>query len=266
MNPQMDMNQPMNNMNPQMGMNQSMNNMGPQPNMKSPQDKNKLYIIIGAVALVVIIVVLLLTVFKKDSNDIEKDYEDYVKEQEKEYEKLNKNFTTKEYKIKDGLLIILDNKNDKVVDAKYSVEFYDEAGTIVDVVEDYSFYIPASGKGYAEARLYDKKFSTYKVTAKLDESPTQKTYNDKVKVTTQNTIEDEIIFQVKNESDKKLSVDIGVLFFAEGDVLIAYEEEFIDDLESGETASEKVYIPDDEDYNPIKYSRVEYVVTSAIYK
>ena len=85
-------------------------------------------------------------------------------------------------------------------------------------------------------------------------------------ITTQNTIEDEIIFQVKNESDKKLSVDIGVLFFAEGDVLIAYEEEFIDDLESGETASEKVYIPDDEDYNPIKYSRVEYVVTSAIYK
>lgn len=115
----------------------------------------------------------------KDYND----YDDYLKNEEKENEKINKNFTVNGYKTFDGILVELINENNVVVDTEFKIEFYGENVNIVNVEEGNMFDVAAKGKGYEEISVdNDLKYETYKVTAKLEKSFEEKTYNDKIEI------------------------------------------------------------------------------------
>jgi len=225
-------------------------------------DKKLLYIIGGVILALMILVILYFTVFKKDEY---KSYDDYIENQEKIKEKINKNFSIKDYKTIDGILIELTNNNNEIVDADIKVEFYDENGNVVNVKDGYMFSIPGKGVGYDSIYLYKEEYSTYKVTAKLNVSPYKKTYNDKVTVVSSSNHGDNYIIQIRNDSDVLLeSIEVGVLFLGANSSVIDYSTESFSSVASGETVSGKVYIPYEEDYrNKISYENVEIKIVSA---
>ena len=259
------------------------NNLGTQPN--SPQmsnynnypnhgnngfkdNKKMIYIIIGGVVLVALILILYFTVFNKDKGYEDfNDYDDYLKNEEKIKEKLNKNFTVNGFKTQDGILVELKNNNDVPIDAEIKIEFYNENGNVINVEDGYMFDTAAKGKGYDEIYVdEDINYTTYKITAKLEKSINEKTYNDKIEIISNTKQNNALIIQVKNNSDVKLSeVELGLIFIGENNTIIDYEDVSIDDFGVGETVSEKVYIP--YDYNirdDINYEKIDIVVISAI--
>ncbi len=231
----------------------------PQNGSAPSNDKKKLYIIIGAAVLVVIVVVILcLTVFKdKDGN-----YDDQVKENQKTFEELNKNFTYKETKLSNGILVEIVNNNDVLVDADVKIEFYDTNNTLVDVADDSTATIGANKKSYAFVSTYDIEYSSYKMTVKVDESFAKKSYTDSVEVVSANEVDESYLVQFKNNSDVKLSIYAGVLFYQDENI-IGFSNSFVSDILSGETTSDKIYIPMDENYEPINYTKADVVILSA---
>ena len=231
----------------------------PQNGSAPSNDKKKLYIIIGAAVLAIVVVVILcLTVFKdKDGN-----YDDQVKENQKTFEELNKNFTYKEIKLSNGILVEIVNNNDVLVDADVKIEFYDTNNTLVDVAADSTATIGANKKSYAFVSTYDIEYSSYKITVKVDESFAKKSYTDSVEVVSANEVDEYYLVQLKNNSDVKLSIYACVLFY-QGENIIGFSNSFVSDILSGETTSDKIYIPMDENYETINYTKAEVVILSA---
>lgn len=231
-------------------------------NGKLTDDKKNLYMIIGGVVLIVIIIIVLcLTVFKKDKTP--DTYDDYVKEEQKTYEDLNKHFTYKEHKLSNGFLVEVNNQNNILVNANVKIEYFDANGNLVDVSNDHSSIIPAKGKSYVFVSDYEKIYSTYKLTVKLDETYTSRTYFDSIEVVSGNATDDGMyLFQIKNNSEVKLDIYLGLLFY-NGDNLVGFNNSYVSDVLAGETTSDKSYVPYNEENEHISYTRVEVVVLSA---
>jgi hypothetical protein len=64
------------------------------------------------------------------------------------------------------------------------------------------------------------------------------------------------IVSEKNNSEKKLDVDVAVLFYS-GETLVGYDTVFYTNVLAGEVSSDKVYIPYDDNYEPITYTNVK---------
>lgn len=233
----------------------------PQNDNGSGNDKKKLYLVIGIVALiVVVIIVLLLTVFKdKDSKN---DYDDYVKEEQKTFEDLNEHFTYKDFEITNGILVEINNDNKVPVMADVKVEFLDESGALVDVTDSMSSTIDSKKKSYVFIGTYDINYSSYKITVKLNQSYSDKLYVDSIEVVSANVVDDTYLIQLKNNSDVKLDIYAGILFY-QGDNIVGFSNAYLSDVLSGETTSDKVYIPTDDNYETIKYTKAEVIVLSA---
>lgn len=154
-----------------------------------------------------------------------------------------------------------------MVDADLKIEFYDENGNIVDVEEEYMFSIPANKEGYTEVYIDDdKEYSTYKIIAKLKKDHHDKSYHDKITVVSNNAQNDNYIVQIKNDSEIKLKqVEYAVFFIGANNSIIDYDSQLIFDMEPGETISEKLYIPYDEDYeNKINHERIDVKILNAV--
>ena len=258
--------------------NQPMNNPYPNPtpefNQVQPTNggtgnilKDKKVLIIGGIALLLIVgIILYFTVFKKSDKKYN-DIDDYYKEQEKIEERINKNFELKDYKILDGILIELKNNNSETINADIKVEFFDEAGTPVDVQSSYIFYLVGNGTGYTKVSTYGvKNYSTYKVTAKLDHASYAKTYNDKIKIVSSNETDDDYVFQIKNEADTKLkSVEIGILFIGSNNTILDFDTVYFDDLAVEESTTGKTGLPYDfNNHKKLKYEKIEIKVLNAV--
>lgn len=240
----------------------SYNNNLQQPDSNKSNKKNLIIILIG-VLVVIAIGVGLIFILGNDKNSDYKDYEDYEKEEEKIFETINKHFTYKDFKLADGILVEIYNDNKIIVDAEVKVEFYDEAGTMVDVDDDAAYDIASKGKSYVNIDLPEQNYSTYKVSVQLQDSFTETVYNDKIETISSNKSGDYYLFQVKNASDKKLDINVGVLFFVGDNILVGYDEEHLYDVQAGATTSGKVYVPEDKNWDPISFDRVEVVILSA---
>ena len=227
------------------------------------KNNKKLFIIIAVVILIVIAIIVYLTLFNKEKND---EYLDYLKNEEKINEEINKNYSLKEYKVNTGLVIELNNDNNVVIDADIKIEFFNENGEVVNVEDDYIFNIPAKSKIYEKIYLNNNiNFSTYKVTSKLRKSYNQKTYNDKIEIVSKSEQDDYIIMQIKNNSNINLQyVEIGVLFLDKNNTIIDYSINTISDFDAGETISDKVLIPYDSNIrDEINYDKIDILVIHA---
>ncbi|MBR4177950.1 MAG: hypothetical protein IKR57_01215 [Bacilli bacterium] len=237
------------------------------PNGTNGSNNKMVLIIVGVVVLIAIGLILYFTLFKKSDETEYTSYEDYEKELEKTKERINNNFEIKQYDINNGILVELNNKNKEIVNADIKIEFYDETGNPVGVENGYMFYVPGQGKGYEKVSTYGvSKYSTYKVTAKLDDASSYtKTYNDKVKIVSNNAQEYDLIFQVKNEADVKLkSIEVGVMFLGQNNTILDFGTASFTDLAPGETTTGKVSIPYDYDkHKNMNYEKVEFKILSA---
>lgn len=264
--------------NPQMNnnfnnMNNNMYNQQPASNNKKP------LIIVGiAVAVVVIAVVLILVLGKKDEDKTVNSYDDYLKQQEKEEKEqkereqkeeaeLNKNYTMNDYILADkNIFIEFTNNNNVIVDAEFKVDFYDENGTLINTDSVFARGVNAKSKGYAEVSLYsaNKKYDNYKITTKVSKSYIDKVYNDKIQIISQNKVDNTIVGQIKNNHIEKIdNISLLGIFYDSNNKIIGIGVESLKDVNAGESASFKMYLPTDEDYNKVDYSKVEIIVRIA---
>lgn len=253
---------------PEMNNYPGMNNMYQQ--QPAPNNKKTLIIIGVAVLVTIIAIVLILVLGKKDDKDSLDDHlnQQEIEEKEKKEEaELNKNYTIKDYMLENGnLLIEFTNNNNVIVDAKLKIDFYDEAGTLVNTEDSYISFVDAKSKGYYDLYISsDKKnYSTYKITAKVSKSYCQKLYNDKIEVLSYNNVVGALVGQVKNNHTAAIDhAIIFALFYDNNNKIIGANFEFLSEIGSGETMSFKINVPYDKDYKKIKYSKVELSIKQA---
>lgn len=229
------------------------------------------------IVVIVSVILIILGIFKYTIFNVENVLNDYYDENVKNnyFEKednqediTGEKYTINFHEIVDGILIEFTNNTNKLYDATIKIEFYNDAGEVVNVEDEYIWSIPGKSTAYEPLWLYDEvEYSTYKASVKLEESLYVKSYIDRLTIVSSKVQGDFCIIQIQNESDIKLdNIDIGVLFFDANGKIIAYEEAYVYELEAGEISSEKVYIPsDNDDYSKlIDYAKIEVKIINAI--
>ena len=240
------------------------------PAIKNEEKKsffnNKTVLIIGGILLLIILLLgLYFTVFKKPNNY--DNIEDYYQEQLKIEERINKNYELKDYKVLDGILIEINNKNKEMVDVDLTIEFYDENGSPVDVEKGYIFNLNGKSTGYDKISTFDiNNYSTYKITAKLSNDTYATEYNKKIKILDGKVQGEDYIFQIKNEADVKIkTIEIGIFYYGKDNTIIDFDSESFNDINSNETITGKSDIPYDfSTHKSIEFDRVETKVLYAI--
>lgn len=221
---------------------------------------NKTILII--IGLIIVLISILLFYLKFRSSEDYSNYEEELKEYEKEVSKINKNYKVSSYNIVDGILVELKNNNNVVVDADITINFYNENGSIIDSEQTTIDSIPKNDIGYTFLYLFDEDFEyeTYKVEVKLDKSYNQQTYNNYVDVTYDKLYDGNYTIHATNKYNEMIFYAfVGIFYMDKNDKIVAFEDVMFSNLISGYTSFEKVYTPDKEGYydNPIDYDYVK---------
>lgn len=175
--------------------------------------------------------------------------------------KLEKNITSSAATTARGSLIVfVTNNNNKDVDLKIEVEFYDENEKIVGSSEDYIFGVGAKAQIVSEMYDTPEKYSTYKIYTDADES-IYKTYFDEIEVTDNKT--DKVVAQVKNNSKDTIEyMEIAVVFY-QGETVVGYDSEYVTNVKPGRSGNANFYEPYDNDYNDVEYDNYKIFVNEA---
>ncbi len=218
-------------------------------------------IMIGAVVGVVILLIIIRAIFGKTTNN---NYS--INNYKKEEQEINNKFQEKDYVLAtNDLLIEIKNNASIPANATIKVEFYDENKSLIDVKDTAIIGINIHSTSYAKVSLRNIKYDSYKVTSKLSPAANKNFYNDDIKITSTTKTDNDIIIQYKNTNDNNLdSLQIGVLFYDDNHKIIAYNDYFETSISAQATSSTKVYIPFDENFKKIQYSKVEVIVLNAI--
>jgi hypothetical protein len=192
-----------------------------------------------------------------DTYDFDEDgYLDYEEQHTYELDKATdyeKNYTIKEMfidKERRSMYFELENRNSYNVDfAHLNVAFYDEEGRLVDVEEKYIDNILTNQK-VIECIDYNRPFATYDVNitvewTSLDEEVPNNNANMEIVSKEINKEDGELIYTIKNNSEKEVSGDIYVIFYDEGNKIVNIYRDYVYDLKSGGTEELEAYIYDD---------------------
>ena len=161
---------------------------------------------------------------------------------EKEEEKLSKNYTITDTRLLDGsVLLEINNKNSVPIDASITVTFLDANKNVVEVNNSSDVTIAANGVGYDN------------ITFSQDD------YTKDVKIVSSKIVDDEVLLSYKSDANDTISdMVIGVFFYDSNNKIIGYDDIFVvDSVKSGETLSNKGFVPTDSNSQTIKYAKFE---------
>ena len=241
-------------------------------NQQTPKKSNNMTMIIGGIVLLIVIVVVVYFVFIKKDN---KNNNDQVIDRTKEIEEATKKAEEMESNVNVVLLdklssrdfaVEIENKNSIAVLVAVDIVFYDLNGNIIDTKDAYVYveknsksyediYIGSSEssiKNYAKAEIKKKvsDLSQYSVTSSVETKLTQGT-------------DGKIFAQLTNKSDKIIDdAKISILFYYQNKIVGVEGVDFID-IRANSTETEEVFIPRDDNYEYIKYDKVEIASTFA---
>ena len=180
---------------------------------------------------------------------------------EKEEEKLSKNYTITDTRLLDGsVLLEINNKNSVPIDASITVTFLDANKNVVEVNNSSDVTIAANGVGYDNITFsQDKGIVSYKVTSSIKKSSVGTDYTKDVKIVSSRIVDDEVLLSYKSEAkDTIADMVIGVFFYDSNNKIIGYDDIFVvDSVKSGETLSNKGFVPTDSNSQTIKYAKFE---------
>ena len=198
----------------------------------------------------------------KGGTDFEKEYQEKIERESKE---LANKVNVEYQKLPDGdYLIIIENKANKAIFPECTVEFYDDT-TLTFTKEAYvkSGYILPNQKGYAI--LYNERDIKYnKLVPKVVSSYYEMKIHDANKLPyTVEKKSDNLVISVTNNTGEALdSINVDVLYYDSEDKIIGYGSDRIySNVTAGATNFVKIYLPEDENFNEIAYSRYEVIVT-----
>ncbi len=167
-------------------------------------------------------------------------------------EQISENITSSGGLTEEGILVVFSkNENEVPIDMEIEVEFYDEAGLIVG---SGSTSLSAVGTGSEVAtEIYStpEKFDDYKIY--VDGEISEKTsYFDKIEIIHNNNGE-EIIVQVKNNSEDLIDwISVSVVYF-QGDDVVGISSDLDVEIESGRAGNFTLYFPYDENYDDVSF-------------
>ena len=204
--------------------------------------------------LIVIVIVALgigIIFINENKNSVEEKTSEKEKMDQYYYENRDKvdlemgnNVESKGYELDDGkLLIEVDNLNDYPVDAKAYIEFFDENGDTITIMDDYISNIEAGKKSYGVVYLGEELcnlYKTYRVFVVASYDPYLNSYYDNVKDISFNKKKKELKFRIDAKTNKKISVEFGLLFYDEENHIIDFTEECLD-VKANKDIKEEVY-------------------------
>lgn len=267
--PQMNIQQPIFQDNQQQVNNQNLNNnmmMNNQVN-NNQQNRKLIYIIIGGVLLLIVIIVIVVFVIignksNNSNNEYLNDLIEEKQEEEKENAKLSENISYKEEKTsKNKIVLFLKNNNSVVTDTDIEIEFYDANGKLLKSEEERVNGFITSGEVVVEFYDTPENYSSHKIF--IDAKKTNyKNYNDKLSVNNNETEED-IVVQVKNNSDKTVEdIEIAIVFYKNNKILDV-DTDFDMDIKSGRSANFEFSKPYTSSYDLADYDNYEIYVNRA---
>ena len=199
----------------------------------------------------------------KGGIDFEKEYQEKIERESKE---LANKVNVEYQKLPDGdYLIIIENKANKAIFPECTVEFYDDT-TLTSTKEAYvkSGYILPNQKGYAI--LYNERDIKYnKLVPKVVSSYYEMKIYDANKLPyTVEKKSDNLLITVTNNTGEALdSINVDVLYYDSEDKIIGYGSDRISsNVTAGAANFVKIYLPEDENFNEIAYSRYEVIVSA----
>ena len=180
----------------------------------------------------------------------------------KETVDLSKNITSEGALTKQGkLVVIAKNNNKEVVSLNIEVEFYDSSKTLVKSGKE---DITAVGAGAEVAvEIYDTPdtFDSYKIYTDAEKVTFVKSYLDKIEITHNKT--DEVVAQVKNNSEDTIDYIEAAIVYYEGDKVVGFDDGIQSDIKPGRSGNFNFYNPYNKNYDDVTYDNYKIFVNSA---
>jgi len=181
---------------------------------------------------------------------------------EKETANLSKNITSEGALTQRGkLVVIAKNNNKETVSLNVEVEFYDSSKTLVKSGKE---SLTAVGPGSTIAvEIYDTpdNFDSYKIYTDAEKVTYVKSYLDKIEISHNKT--DEVVAQVKNNSDDTISYVEATIVFYQGDKVVGFDDGIESDVKPGRSANFNFYNPYNNNYDDVRYDNYKIFVNGA---
>jgi len=163
---------------------------------------------------------------------------------------------------KNGDLIVFTKNNKNVpVDMDFEIEFYDENGMILGSKTGMLTAVEAGREVAVKITNPPKNFKTYKIYVDEEESREIEFFNQ-IEVTHNNNGE-EIVAQVKNNSQKEIeNITVMVVYYNKGEI-IGCAEDIAIDVSAGRAGNFTFDYPMDAEYNDIEFDDYKVIVTEA---
>lgn len=175
---------------------------------------------------------------------------------------LSKNITSSGAITKQGNLVVFAiNSNDSVVDMDIEVEFYDADGTSVGSDSSCLNGVGAGAEIAVEMFSTPESFDSYKID--IDVEPTTNvSYFDQVELTHNNNGE-EIVVQVKNNSQDVIDyTNVSVVYY-QGDEVVGFNYDLEFSTETGESSNFILYFPYDNNYDDVSFDSYKVFINEA---
>lgn len=162
----------------------------------------------------------------------------------------------------DGELVVFAKNNSSVaLDMEIEVEFYDSSNVIVGSEEEYIVSVGANAE--VAIKTYDApdSFDSYKIYVDAEKAD-DINYFDKIELTHNNN-GDEILVQVKNNSNDEIeTISVTVVYYL-GDKVVGADSDSDYDIKPGRSANCTLYYPYDKRYKDVNFDNYKVFVNEA---
>ena len=155
---------------------------------------------------------------------------------------------------KDGILLNITNKSDKVCDLNIIIDFYDKTGKKLKMVSKKIYAINNNTK--VKIENIPSKYDIYEVKLEAKESINKNIYNPSLRLT-----KDKKKVYLKGTSKYLLDQLIVTVIFYNSDNEVVYTKEC--NIPSSNSISYSFDIPLDYEDNPIEYNSIDYSIVSS---
>ena len=159
------------------------------------------------------------------------------------------------------LVVFVTNGNDVAVDMEIEVEFYDANGTIVGSDSEDLQAVGAKADVAVDMWSTPDSFDNYKIYVDVKQT-TNYSYFDKLKLTHNNN-GNEIVAQVKNNSDDVIEyITVSVVYY-QGNKVVGYDDDIESDIKAGRSANFTLNFPYDKRYDDVNFDNYKVFITEA---
>lgn len=159
------------------------------------------------------------------------------------------------------LVVFVKNDNDVAIDIEIEVEFYDAENVIVGSDSDSWHAIGNNSEIATEMWNTPENFDNYKIYVDVEQTE-ETSYYDQLEVTHNNNGE-EIVVQVKNNSQDVIEyINVSVVYY-QGDKVVGIDDSSDSDIKSGRSANFNLMFPYDKKYNDVNFDNYKVFVNEA---